>query len=284
MRLPHAVRIGDAHLQDAPVAVDVLDRRVPRCSSSSCGYGRVLERIHLRLVGERPFGAVGIDARAHVERARVERARDVRHRFRTASPACAGSTGSRPTPATSVAWMLPSTQNAGLSAAGPVAALVTVDDPDVASFVALADRLDRDEIGMLARERSQELGQFGVAIEAVEGDGGHAQQMGEGGAGILTAAAGARELAASPTTVYPYGILDRVLPPYAELHCLSQFLVPARRVASRGARRARPGAGLCGARDHRRMLGGGRRARAPRGEGRRAAARHRQRVHARRRH
>ena len=45
--------------------------------------------------------------------------------------------------------MLPSTQNAGFSAAGPVAALVTVSDPDVAAFVALADRLDRDELGML---------------------------------------------------------------------------------------------------------------------------------------
>ena len=58
--------------------------------------------------------------------------------------------------ATSVAWMLPSTQNAGLSAAGPVAVLVTVDDPDVAALVALADRFERDELRMVGDERVEE--------------------------------------------------------------------------------------------------------------------------------
>ena len=51
-----------------------------------------------------------------------------------------------------------------------------------------------------------------------------------------------------------------------------QLPLPARRVASGGAGRARAGARLRGARDHRRMLGRRRRARASRREGRRAAA------------
>ena len=66
--------------------------------------------------------------------------------------------------------MLPSTQNAGFSLAGPVARVGDGQHPDVAAFVALADRFDRDEARMLARERVQQLGELGVAIEAVEGD------------------------------------------------------------------------------------------------------------------
>ena len=62
-----------------------------------------------------------------------------------------------------------------------------------------------------------------------------------------------------------------------------ELLVPARRVASGRARRARAGAGLRGARDHRRVLVLGHRPRASRGEGGRPPARRRQRDHARRR-
>ena len=60
-----------------------------------------------------------------------------------------------------------------------------------------------------------------------------------------------------------------------------EFFLPARRVASGGAGRARASAGLRGARHHRRVLVLGRRPRARRGEERRAAARHRQRGDAR---
>ncbi len=63
-----------------------------------------------------------------------------------------------------------------------------------------------------------------------------------------------------------------------------ELLVPARRVASRGIGRARAGAGVRGARDHRRMLGRRCGARAFRGEERGPGARNRQRVHAHRRH
>ena len=45
--------------------------------------------------------------------------------------------------ATSVEWMLPSTQNAGFSAAGPGRGVGDRQHPDVAALVALADRFDR---------------------------------------------------------------------------------------------------------------------------------------------
>ena len=76
MVLPQAVGIGDAHLQDAAVAVDVLDGE----SLDLLLVVRIRPRARadpFRLVGERPFGAVRIDPRAEVERARVERARHV---------------------------------------------------------------------------------------------------------------------------------------------------------------------------------------------------------------
>ena len=74
-----------------------------------------------------------------------------------------------------------------------------------------------------------------------------------------------------------------MLPPYAELHCLSNFSFLRGASHPGGTGGARAGAGLCGARDHRRVFGGRRRARASRRQGRRATARHRQRGHAGRR-
>ena len=76
MVLPEPVRVGDAHLQNAAVAVDVFDGKTfdllvfprPRAGARSHPF---------RIVGERPFGAVRIDPRTDVERTRVERARHV---------------------------------------------------------------------------------------------------------------------------------------------------------------------------------------------------------------
>ena len=125
-----AVRIGDAHLQDAAVAVDVLDRRGRRASSSSKGYGRVLERgSSCGLSASAHSAPSGLIARADVERARVERARDVRIRAVAAHVSTSGNSRFAADAATSVAWMLPSTQNAGLSAAAPVFALRHRRDP-----------------------------------------------------------------------------------------------------------------------------------------------------------
>ncbi len=74
--LPRPVGIGDAHLQDAAVAVEVLGNQpLDRLFVERIAARR---RAHvLRPVGHRPLGAVGIDARADVERARIERAADL---------------------------------------------------------------------------------------------------------------------------------------------------------------------------------------------------------------
>ena len=69
----------------------------------------------------------------------------------------------------SPAWMLPSSQNAGLSAAAPVAVLVAVDQPDVAPLVALADALEREELRAGAAAKPFRMrGELGVAVETVE--------------------------------------------------------------------------------------------------------------------
>ena len=77
MLLPRSVRIGDAHLQDAAVAGEVLGNQ----SLDGLFVERIAarRRAHvLRPVGHRPLGAVRIDARADVERACIERAADLR--------------------------------------------------------------------------------------------------------------------------------------------------------------------------------------------------------------
>jgi hypothetical protein len=51
-------------------------------------------------------------------------------------------------------------------------------DPQLAAFVTPADRFDRDQLGMLAREPVQQVGELGVTVEAIEVMAG----MGTGGA------------------------------------------------------------------------------------------------------
>ncbi len=73
--LPAAVCIGHAHAEHAAVAVDVFDvQAIDR---------RFVERVRAcrradvaRLVGQRQFGAVGVQPRADVDRARVQQVRD----------------------------------------------------------------------------------------------------------------------------------------------------------------------------------------------------------------
>ena len=171
MVLPQAVRIGNAHLQDAAVAVDVLDGEpldllvVPRIGTRA--------RAHpFRLVGERPFGAVRIDPRTDVERAGVERARHVRilavlrdERLQEVEVGRRRRDLGRVDVAVDPERGLLRRRTGRRAGDG--------QHPDVAAFVALADRLDRDEIRMFGGEGLEDRGEVGVAVEAVEGDGGH---------------------------------------------------------------------------------------------------------------
>ena len=61
---------------------------------------------------------------------------------------------------------------------GPVGSLAgravrNRQDPDVSAFVAAADRLEPDELRVLLSKRSKQIGEFLVAIEAVEADAWH---------------------------------------------------------------------------------------------------------------
>ncbi len=73
---PRAVGVREPHLQDAAVAVDVLlveARPAVRVGERPRAHTRAAEA---GAVGEDPLGAVGVDARDHVERARAQRPGD----------------------------------------------------------------------------------------------------------------------------------------------------------------------------------------------------------------
>ena len=206
----------------------------PSMSSSSCGYGRVLGADPLRLVRQRPFGAVGIDARADVERAGIERARHVGVMAVLRRPACAGSRGCAADAATSVAWMLPSTQNAGLSAAGPVVGVGHRHHPDVAALVALADRLpSRRDADDSRDQRVEQFGEFGVAVEwsktraGMRGSFWNAVELREARQ-FTGGISGSRQVRLDYRINIRYHWRCSPIPgphasPYAELHCLSNF-------------------------------------------------------------
>ena len=194
--------------------------------------------------------------------------------------------------------MLPSTQNAGFSLAGPVAPLVTVSTQMSRPSWLLPIASIVDEGRMLARERVQELGELGVAVEAIEGDVRHCVRARRGevcrprtnvasplqrvpsyviARGRTVAVCTQRRPRAgqkAPTTVYLCGMASPdLLPAYAELHCLSNFtfLRGASHPEELVERAQEPG--LRGARDHRRMLARRRRARALAAKDASAAAR-----------
>ena len=162
-------------VQDAAVAVDVLDVEPVD--------GLLVERIAAgrrtdvpRPVGQRELGAVGVQARAEVDDARVEEPRDVRivavaghercRKYSTAVDAVS-----------SAAWMLPSAQNAGLSTSATGRGVGDRRDPDVAAFVALADRSHRDQRGARGGVVVQQSGQFVVSEKR--------SKLGTGGAAVI---------------------------------------------------------------------------------------------------
>ena len=77
MRLPGAVWIFDAHLQDPPIAIEIF--AVHETIHRVIGIWIVARARadDLRLVGQRPFRAIGVDARHDVKGARVQSPRDI---------------------------------------------------------------------------------------------------------------------------------------------------------------------------------------------------------------
>jgi hypothetical protein len=164
MLLPPAVGIGDAHRQDASVAIDILEVEAVD--------GILVEGIRarggadeLRLVGERPFGAVGIDARADVDRARVEQSRHLRvvavsalERVQVAE----ARGGRRELGRVDVAVHPERGLVRGRSGRG----VGDGDDMDVASLMAPADRFDGEEGRLALREPLEDRGQVAMPVES----------------------------------------------------------------------------------------------------------------------
>ena len=147
--------------------------------------------------------------------------------------------------------------------------------------------------GCSRAKRVQDLGQLGVTVEAIESDVGHCVRARRGevcrpaherrkpvATGAILRHRPRRPLLVctqSPpaagqkarTTVYSCGMASPdLLPAYAELHCLSNFSFLRGASHPEELVERAQSAGLRGARDHRRMLARGRRARASRREGR----------------
>ena len=161
-----AVRVGDAHRQDAAVAVDILRRQaVDRL---------LIERIAPRAradvarpVAQRELGAVGVQARTQVDSARVEQVGDLwvaavaRHQvMQVIQHRGAGG------------------QLGGVDVAvGPERRLVGVRPgravgdahrPDLAPLETAADRFEADEIRISGGVFPQQRGERGVLVEDVE--------------------------------------------------------------------------------------------------------------------
>ena len=180
MLLPRAVRIGDPHLQDPAVTVEVFrDQPVERIFVERIAPRR---RAHVaRVIAHRPFGAVGVDARANVERARIECARDVcvvAALFHQPVDEIQTRAGRRKLDRMNVAV----DPVGGLVLRRAGCALGQRHDWNGSAFVAGADRFQRNVVRILVGKAAQEIHQFVVAIKARVVDGGHG--AGEGcGAG-----------------------------------------------------------------------------------------------------
>jgi len=181
MTLVRAVRIGNAHVEHAAVAVDVLHRHA---------VGRLLvERIatcrradEARHVGQRELGAVGVQARHDVDDAGVQQVRQARvagvvreHVMQVVQHRGAG----REFGGVDVAV----DPERGLGRVGAGGSAGQHHEPDVAPFVALADRAQLDDVGPRGRVGLQQRRQFRVAREAAEVGGrqcgcGHCEKVG----------------------------------------------------------------------------------------------------------
>ena len=150
MRHPRAVRVGDAHAR-----ASARRRRRPRRAGQASGgrrvhgHGRVLDRRIPRAVGEHPFGPVGVDARHDVEGAGAQRLCD--------QVVAVGMTGDESLDQRSMrrpwrsaprrgCWRRPS---APASCRGCRSGVGHGDEPEVATFVRRAVRLELDQVGVL---------------------------------------------------------------------------------------------------------------------------------------
>ena len=176
MLLPRAVGVSHAHLQQAAVAVDILGQQA---------LGRLLvvriaacRRAHVaRPVGHRPFGAVGVDARRHVQRAGVELARDLLVvAVVLQQPVDEVQAGARCRQFDRVDVAVDPVGGLVLRrASGEAGQRQQRDRP---AFVAVSDLAVGGNVGSLGSEGLEQADQVVVAVEAGEVDGGHVAAAG----------------------------------------------------------------------------------------------------------
>src|SRR6185295_6788010 len=149
----------------------------------------------LRLVRERPFGTVRIDARTDVKGARVQRPRDVRilamvfgQVFEKVDAGDRGGDFGRMDIAVD--------PERGLFARRPARAIGDGGKPDVPAFETAADRLDGNELRKFGGKGLEQIGELGVAIEAVETDARHGGSV-AGKARSVAAPCGCRQRCAA---------------------------------------------------------------------------------------
>ena len=166
VRLPGAVRVAEAHHQQAPVAVDVLAvEPVLRLLARVRANARAAEAP----VGEPRVRAVRVHARDDVERARVER---VRHPLVVAVPVQEpveevqrrGRAGELHRVDLGV------DEDRRLLLRRPRLEVRHRREPDLAAFVRLADRLEREQARETRRPRRRASPELGVRVEAIEAD------------------------------------------------------------------------------------------------------------------
>ena len=161
-----AVRVGHAHLQHAAVAVDVFHRQAFYRLFVVGVVARAAANM-ARLVGQRQLGAVGVQARHHVDHARVQQVLDLHvgvvSRQQLVQPVQAGGAGSQ-LGGVDVAVH----PEGGLVGVGAGAGVRQRQQPDVAAFMALAQAAELHELRRRIGVILQQAREFVVAVELVE--------------------------------------------------------------------------------------------------------------------
>ena len=164
VRLPRAIRIRHAHEEDASVPVDVLAVQAVLGLVARIGPDA---RAAEAAVGEPCLGAVRVDPWDDVERARVDRMSNARV-VRVEEVVEQVERRRRPGELHGVDLRVD--EHGGLLLGRSSLRVRDGADPDVASLVRLADRLEGKDRRVLRGPRLQRFGQLGVGVEAVEAD------------------------------------------------------------------------------------------------------------------
>lgn len=165
---PWSVRVFDAHIQDSPIAIDVLLIE-PGDILFVVGIGSCAAADNARNIFERPFSSIRIEPGDEVKRPGIQQPGDlfVRTVLRDElveevehGCACANLAGVD----VSIA------PERGLVFCGPSLQVCRCNHPNIFAFVALSDGLELEEIGIFGGKIVEELRKLLMLVVPVEGD------------------------------------------------------------------------------------------------------------------